>query len=60
MAIEVKCLKCNQPLNEKGALLISPPEKEGRVDKVLKAHICCDCYKKIIMYIATDPVLEDN
>jgi len=44
MAINPKCDKCKQELTEFGAILLSPPDKEGNVKKF---HICKECYFKL-------------
>jgi hypothetical protein len=45
MAIKPICDKCGKELNDFGAILLSPPNEEG---KVLKLHLCKDCYEKIV------------
>lgn len=43
--IEPQCRICNNKLQDFGAVLISPPyESTGRLDKVIKSHICKSCY----------------
>ena len=42
--IKPTCDKCGKELNEFGAILLSPPDKEN---KVRKFHICVECYNKI-------------
>jgi len=44
MAIKPICDFCNQELDEFGAILLSPPDKENNVKKY---HICHKCYKEI-------------
>jgi uncharacterized protein with PIN domain len=44
MAIKPLCDKCKKELEDFGALLFSPPDKEGNVKKF---HICKECYHKI-------------
>ena len=44
MAIQPKCDKCNQELQEFGGILLSPPTGYD----VKKYHICKDCYVNII------------
>lgn len=44
MAINPQCDSCNEDLNEFGAILLSPPDSES---KVIKFHICVECYKHI-------------
>ncbi len=48
MAIKPICDKCKKELQEFGAILLSPPDKES---KVIKFHICKICYEGMI---ATD------
>ena len=45
MAIKPVCDKCGQELAEYGGILLSPPDKHG---KVYKYHLCVACYEKII------------
>jgi hypothetical protein len=47
MAIKPHCDKCKKELKEFGALLFSPPNKEGTVKKF---HLCQDCYKEVIIH----------
>ena len=42
--IKPKCDVCSLELQDFGAILLSPPDISGKVDKY---HICKDCYKKI-------------
>ena len=42
--IKPKCDICKKELNDLGALLFSPPNQEGKVDK---KHICKECYEKL-------------
>ena len=44
MAIKPTCDRCKKELNDFGAILFSPPNKENSVKKF---HICKDCYNKI-------------
>ena len=48
--IEVFCCKCGKELNEKGGVIISPPETEPSklVDKGYKMHLCLQCYFKLM------------
>jgi hypothetical protein len=41
MSINPACDKCKKELTEFGAILLSPPDKDN---KVVKFHICKDCY----------------
>jgi hypothetical protein len=41
MAIAPKCDKCKNELTEFGAILLSPPDKDGMVKKF---HLCVVCY----------------
>jgi len=45
MAIKPICEKCGEELEEFGAILLSPPDSEG---KVKKHHICKKCYEEMI------------
>jgi hypothetical protein len=43
----VFCYKCDDPLEELGAILLSPPDnKYVKEQKVTKHHMCIHCYKK--------------
>lgn len=48
MAINPKCDKCKKELEDFGALLFSPPDKEGKVEKF---HLCKECYNQLIREI---------
>lgn len=50
MAIVVTCAvkNCGKELHEPGAILLAPPRYEGRVQEVIKTHICKDCYRDMI------------
>ncbi len=45
MTINPICNKCGQELADFGAILLSPPDKD---DKIEKFHVCKGCYKEII------------
>jgi hypothetical protein len=45
MAIEPRCAKCGAELTEFGAILLSPPDREGKVEKL---HLCVGCYGELI------------
>jgi hypothetical protein len=45
MAIKPICDKCKKELQEFGAILFSPPDKESNVKKF---HVCKECYQEII------------
>ena len=51
MSINPKCYKCKNELLEFGAILLSPPDENS---KVLKIHLCQDCYEKISKEIVDD------
>ena len=44
MAIKPQCDYCKRELVDLGAILLSPPDDRGRVDKI---HVCKACYEKI-------------
>lgn len=48
MAIAPNCDKCKKELLEFGAILLSPPDKEGNVRKF---HLCTECYEGIMKEI---------
>lgn len=43
----IKCIICEHPLREPGAILLSPPSKRYDDDVVLKFHICVSCYGSV-------------
>lgn len=44
MAIKPTCDACKKELKEFGGILLSPPDKAG---KVRKFHLCVPCYARI-------------
>jgi uncharacterized protein with PIN domain len=46
--LKIRCDICKEELKELGALLFSPPNKEGYTRKY---HICVKCYKKYVLKI---------
>lgn len=44
MAIAPKCDKCGEELTDYGAILLSPPNQTGQVQKY---HLCKACYQEI-------------
>ena len=46
MSVKPMCVFCGQELLEFGAILLSPPNKEGLVEKW---HICTLCYRNRIV-----------
>ncbi len=49
MSIRPLCDKCKQELTEFGAILLSPPDRENKVEKY---HLCKSCYNTIALDIA--------
>ncbi|HEY9480657.1 MAG TPA: hypothetical protein VIR98_00290 [Candidatus Paceibacterota bacterium] len=45
MAISPSCDKCGKELLEFGAILLSPPSPDNKVDKF---HICKSCYDEFL------------
>ncbi|MEK6892733.1 MAG: hypothetical protein AABX07_00870 [Nanoarchaeota archaeon] len=45
MTINPKCDKCKKELNEFGAILLSPPDKDNNIKKL---HLCKECYLEIV------------
>ena len=45
MSIKPICDACKKELVEFGAILLSPPDQQR---KVIKFHICKDCYQKLV------------
>jgi hypothetical protein len=50
MAIKPRCDDCGQELQEFGAILLGPPDKNNKVKKL---HICQACYQKIVSKLGT-------
>jgi hypothetical protein len=51
MSISPTCAvkSCGKEIDEPGgAIILSPPRYEGRVQEVIKTHICRDCYQDLI------------
>lgn len=52
MAISPRCDVCKTEMTDFGALLFSPPEADGTVQKY---HVCKACYAKIVQtYLPTN------
>jgi hypothetical protein len=45
MSIKPICDKCKQELVDFGGILLSPPDKQNKVDKM---HLCVACYQGIV------------
>lgn len=62
MSIKIICVKCGKELDEPGALLFSPPK--NRLDKhvfdVTKAHLCYNCWNKLIDMFIPESENEEN
>ena len=52
--INPKCFKCEEKLNEFGAILLSPPKTqiESLNTDHIKQHLCVDCYWDVQKYIS--------
>lgn len=50
MAISPKCICCETEFDEFGAILISPPDDNGKYDK---DHLCISCYNSVLQKIQT-------
>jgi len=48
MTLHINCARCDKEIEEPGALLFSPPDKDG---KTIKTHFCVPCYKNIIIAV---------
>ena len=46
--IEPACHKCLKELEDYGAIVLSPPERDGRCDKY---HICKKCWEKLLDFM---------
>lgn len=44
MAIKPVCDQCGEELQDFGAIVLSPPDEQGRVQKF---HLCKVCYAKL-------------
>ena len=45
MSIKPICNQCKKELEDFGAILLSPPDKDN---KVKKYHLCKDCYNEMV------------
>jgi hypothetical protein len=45
MTIKPICDKCKKELDDFGAILFSPPDKDNKVEKF---HLCKACYEEIV------------
>ena len=48
MSIKPVCKECGKELKDFGAILLSPPDKRGRVRKI---HLCKGCFKRLEWFI---------
>ena len=48
MAIKPICKDCERELKSFGAILLSPPDKRGKVRKI---HLCKECFKRVEKFI---------
>lgn len=55
MVIDPICDKCGKQLNEFGAVLLSPPDKENNVKKF---NICKDCYGNYANSLAKQKIFK--
>jgi len=58
MAIDPKCVKCGDELNDNGGILLGPPQpNEGPKEHwpVPKYHVCKECYKWAYNFIFNLP-----
>ena len=53
--MKIKCIICRNNLKELGALIFSPPDKEGMVKK---HHVCKSCFKDEYLFLnmLSDPI----
>jgi len=51
--IVVHCAKCGTELEQRGALLIGPPDAD---DKCKKEHLCTKCYGIVKLKVGGVPV----
>lgn len=52
------CVKCGQELNANGAIVISPPIPNGKIEELgdfQKFHICKECYTWLYNFIFNIP-----
>jgi len=52
---KIKCFICPEELDEKGAIIISPPRveiKDKTIDYVEKYHICSKCFGELMEMIS--------
>lgn len=50
MVLDVSCDDCSDPLDEKGAILFSPPDEQ----MVKKTHLCKGCYADVMETIESE------
>lgn len=55
MAIQVQCDRCGEELNQKGAILFSPPFDYQGYDVCDKYHICVKCWNWLIKVTTAKP-----
>jgi len=48
--LNIKCDKCKKEIDEKGAILWSPPNNDEMCKKI---HLCTKCYKIVMKYIGS-------
>ena len=51
MSIKPTCETCGKELNTFGAILLSPPDKKG---KILKSHFCRICFSRLRHFISCE------
>lgn len=49
--IAVECHRCDEELDEPGAVVISPPEVNGRCTKY---HLCAPCFEHVLQTAMSD------
>lgn len=55
--IEVICNRCEEEMDSPGALVFSPPDREGGC---LKIHICRVCWGHVLFVASGDDMMDPS
>ena len=63
--IAATCCRCRRELNEKGGVLLRPPDQEGKIDGLLgdwvvKHHVCASCMAAILEWLKQPPATRQR
>lgn len=60
MSLHIECDKCNEPLEQQGALVFAPPHRTiSGQSNTEKLHLCIACYSLLEEWMYTTPLEED-